>query len=187
MQFAAIQDRAMEVLVGSENPVKIEAAREAFSKYFGQIKVTGIKVSSKVSAQPIDEETFDGAKNRALELKRLNEEENLSADFFVGIEGGITKLCSKWFALGVGCIIGNQGRTGYGVSPCFELPESIIEKLLSGSELGKVMEKISGKDNIRQTEGAIGFLSKAVLDRKALYYHALIAALVPFLNKDLYF
>jgi non-canonical (house-cleaning) NTP pyrophosphatase len=30
----------MEVLVGSENPVKIEAAREVFSKYFGRVKAT---------------------------------------------------------------------------------------------------------------------------------------------------
>ena len=177
----------MEVLVGSENPVKIEAAKEVFSKYFEQVKVTGIEVSSKVSAQPINEETFEGAKNRALELKKLNEKEKLGADFFVGIEGGITKLYSKWFNLGVGCVIDSQGRVGYGVSPYFELSESIVEQLLSGSELGQVMEKISGKDNIRQREGAIGFLSKGVMDRKNLYIHSLIVALVPFLNKDLYF
>jgi len=177
----------MEVLVGSENPVKIEAAREVFSKYFGRVKVTGFEVPSKVSAQPIDEEAFEGAKNRAMELKKLNEKKNLGADFFVGIEGGITKLYSKWFASGVGCVIDNQGRIGYGVSPYFELPESIVEQLFSGSELGKVMEKVSGKDNIRQGEGAIGFLSKAVMDRKTLYIHCLIAALVPFLNKELYF
>jgi len=177
----------MKVLVGSENPVKIEATREVFSKYFGETEVTGIQVPSKVSAQPIGEETFEGAKNRALELKKLNEERNLGVDFFVGIEGGITKLYSKWFALGVGCVIDNQGRIGYGVSPYFELPESIVEQLFSGSELGQVMEKISGEDNIRQKEGAIGFLSKAVLNRKNLYIHSLIVALVPFLNKDLYF
>ncbi len=177
----------MEVLVGSENPVKIEAAREVFSKYFGRVKVTGSGVSSKVSAQPIGEEAFEGAKNRALELKKLNEEKNLRADFFVGIEGGIIKLYSRWFALGVGCVIDNQGRIGYGVSPYFELPESIVEQLLSDSELGEVMEQISGRDNIRQKEGAIGILSKGIMDRKDLYIHCLIVALVPFLNNELYF
>jgi len=177
----------MEVLVGSNNPVKIAATREVFSKYFGQVNVTGIEVSSKVSAQPVGEETFEGAKNRALELKKLNDKKDLGADFFIGIEGGITKLYSKWFASGVGCVIDNQGRIGYGASPYFELPESIIDQLLSGSELGEVMEKISGKDNIRQKEGAIGFLSRGVMDRKNLYIHSLIVALVPFLNKDLYF
>jgi inosine/xanthosine triphosphatase len=176
-----------KVLVGSENPVKVGATREVFSKYFGETEVTGIEVSSKVSAQPVGEETFEGARNRALELKKLNEEKNLGAGFFVGIEGGITKLYSKWFALGAGCVIDNQGRSSYGVSPYFELPENIVDQLLSGDELGDVMEKITGKDNIRQTEGAIGFLSKGMMDRKRLYVHCLIAALVPFLNKDLYF
>jgi inosine/xanthosine triphosphatase len=177
----------MKVLVGSENPVKIEAAREVFSQYFGRVKVTGLGVSSKVSTQPIDEEVFKGAKNRALELKKLKEKKSLGADFFVGIEGGITKLYSKWFASGVGCVIDNQGRIGYGVSPYFELPGKIVKQLLSGSELGEVMEEISGKENIRQKEGAIGMLSKGMMDRKALYIHCLISALVPFINKDLYF
>jgi inosine/xanthosine triphosphatase len=177
----------MKVLVGSKNPVKITATEEVFSKYFGETEVTGIEVSSKVSAQPTNQETFEGAKNRALELKKLNQQKNLGADFFVGLEGGITKLYSKWFNLGVGCVIDNQGRIGYGLSPYFELPESIVKQLLSGSELGQVMAKISGEDNIRQKEGAIGFLSRGMMDRKNLYIHSLIAALVPFLNKDLYF
>jgi len=176
----------MEVLVGSENPVKIVAAKKVFSKYFEQVKVTGIEVSSKVSAQPINEETFGGARNRGLELKKLNEKQNLGADFFVGIEGGIAEFYSKWFALGVACVIDNQNQIGYGVSPCFEPPASIVKQLLSGSKLGEVMAKISGKDNIGQTEGAIGFLSKGMMDRKALYIHSLTVALVPFLNKDLY-
>jgi inosine/xanthosine triphosphatase len=177
----------MKVLVGSQNPIKIEATKEVFLKYFGQTNVIGIKVSSEVSAQPVDEEIFKGAKNRALQLKRLSEKENLEADFFVGIEGGIIKLYSRWFASGAACVIDNQERFGYGLSPCFELPKCIVDKLLSGSELGEVMEQISGKDNIKQKEGAIGFLSKGMMDRKDLYIYCLIAALVPFINKELYF
>ena len=41
-----------------------------------------MEVDSKVSDQPTDEETFEGAKNRALELKKINEEKNLGAKFF---------------------------------------------------------------------------------------------------------
>ena len=32
----------MKILTGSENPVKIEVGREAFSHYFADISVTGI-------------------------------------------------------------------------------------------------------------------------------------------------
>ncbi len=177
----------MKVLVGSQNPVKIEATKEVFRKYFDQTNIIGINVPSEVSAQPVDEEMFEGAKNRALQLKKISEKKNFEADFFIGIEGGIIKLYSRWFASGVACLIDNQGRFCYGLSPCFELPGYIVDKLLSGSELGVVMEQISGKNNIKQEEGAIGFLSKGMMDRKNLYIHCLIAALVPFINKELYF
>ncbi len=177
----------MKVLVGSENPVKIEAVKEAFSKYFKNVEVIGIKVDSKVPAQPINNETFEGAKNRALELKRINEEKNLNAKFFVGIEGGIIKIYSKWFAFGGMCIIDEEGRMGFGTSPHFELPEKIVKELLNGIELGDVMDKITGKHNIKQKEGAIGIFTKGKMNRKNLYVQGLIVALVPFLNEDLYF
>ncbi|MGC9132726.1 MAG: inosine/xanthosine triphosphatase, partial [Candidatus Micrarchaeia archaeon] len=133
------------------------------------------------------DETFEGAKNRALELKKINEEKNLGAKFFVGIEGGIIKIYSKWFAFGAMCIIDDEGKIGFGTSPYFELPENIITHLLNGTELGEVMEKISGIPNIKQKNGAIGFLTKNVMDRKSLYVHGLVVALIPFINKNLYF
>lgn len=177
----------MKVLVGSENPVKIEAVREAFSKHFGDVEVTGTAVDSRVSDMPKNHETFEGAKNRALELKRINEERGLGARFFVGIEGGIIRLYSKWFAFGSMCILDDKGRTGFGTTPHFELPESVTKQLLSGIELGDVMDKITGEQNTKQKSGAIGFLTKGVMDRKNLYVHGLTAALVPFMNEGMYF
>ena len=67
----------MKILVGSQNPVKIEATKEAFSTYFGKVEVRGIKVDSKVSNQPTNDETFHGARNRAFGLKRINDKKIL--------------------------------------------------------------------------------------------------------------
>lgn len=177
----------MKILVGSKNPVKIDSVKEAFSKYFENIEVIGMKVDSKVSDQPINDETFEGAKNRALELKKINEKEKLEAEYFIGIEGGIIKSYSKWFAVGIMCIINKDGKMGFGASPHFELPEKIIKKLLEGIELGLVMDEITGEINIKQKGGAIGYFSKEVMKRKDLYVSGLITALIPFLNKELYF
>lgn len=177
----------MKVLVGSKNPVKIDAVKEAFSKYFNNVEVIGMKVSSNVSNQPINNETFEGAKNRALELKRINREQNIGAKFFVGIEGGIAKMYSRWLAFGAICIIDNKGRIGFGTSPHFELPEKVTKHLLNGIELGDVMDRILGERNTKQKSGAIGFFTKGIMDRKNLYVHGLIVALVPFINKNLYF
>ena len=37
----------MKILTGSENPVKVEAVREAFSQYFDDMTVVGIPVQSE--------------------------------------------------------------------------------------------------------------------------------------------
>ena len=55
----------MRVLVGSANPVKIAAVRDAFEPYFPGAVVEGIETPSGVPAQPVGDETFTGAENRA--------------------------------------------------------------------------------------------------------------------------
>ena len=176
-----------KVLVGSTNPVKIEAVRDSFLKFFDGVEVFGINAQSGVNAQPVNEDTFTGAKNRASFLKDMDMNEGLKADFFVGIEGGISRQFEKWFALGVMCIINSEGKTGYGTSPLFELPDSITEELLDGTELGDVMDRLTGEGNTKQKGGAIGFFTKGIMDRKELYVQGLITALIPFLNEELYF
>lgn len=177
----------MKILVGSKNPVKIASVEQAFANYFENLEVTGIDVSSGVSIQPVNEETFIGAQNRALMLKEINENENLSADFFVGIEGGIAQQFGKWFAFGCMCVIDKFGKTGFGTSPHFELPKSVIEKLLSGLELGDVMDEIQNEQNTKQKNGAIGFFTNGVMNRKELYVEGLKVAIIPFLHKEMFF
>jgi inosine/xanthosine triphosphatase len=179
----------MKVLVGSRNPVKLEATKDAFSKYFNAVEVVGIGVNSKVSNQPIEDETFAGAENRAFELKKTNKERNFNAEFFVGIEGGIKRLFDRWFTFGVICIMDDKGRIGYGTSPFFELPSYITEELLKGKgiELSDVMDNLIGEKNTKEKQGAVGYFTKGVMDRKRYYVDGLTVALIPFLNKDLYF
>lgn len=176
----------MRVLVGSQNPVKIEAVREAFIQYFDDVKVIGREVDSEVPAQPVNEDTFAGAKNRVLALQDLNAAEKVGAQFFVGIEGGIIQLYERWFAFGCMAIGDVQGRLGFGTSPLFELPEALIPELLAGKELGQVIDRLTGDHNTKQKGGAIGFLMGGIMDRKALYVQGLIVALVPFVNEALY-
>ena len=83
-----------KIVVASKNPVKINAVRDAFEKMFPNevFNMEGISVSSGVSDQPIsDTETLQGALNRAGNA----EKENLHADFWVGIEGGIEEKNSE--------------------------------------------------------------------------------------------
>ena len=177
----------MKILVGSKNPVKIKASEEAFLKYFKKVEVVGIEVDSKVPNQPINEGTFEGAENRASELKRINKTKKLNAQFFIGLEGGIIELYSKWFNFGVVYIIDNEGKTGLGISPCFELPDRMVQELLNNAELGEIIGKMTKDRNIKKKGGAIGFFTKGRMERKDLYVFGLITALIPFINERLYF
>jgi len=177
----------MKILVGSKNPVKIDSVKEAFANYFGEIETIGFDVASGVSVQPVNDETFAGAQNRVSELRKLDTQQNLGAEYFVGIEGGITKQFDKWFGFGCMCISDKDGKIGFGMSPCFELPTVVVEELLKGVELGDVMDKIMNKQNTKQKHGAIGFFTNGVMSRKELYIEGLKVAVIPFLHKEMYF
>ena len=69
----------------------------------------------------------------------------------------------------------------------FTLPDFIIEKLHSGEELGDVMDELLNDHNSKQKQGAIGYLSRGVIDRAKLYESGIVMALVPFINKSWYF
>ncbi len=170
----------MKVIVGSENPVKIGAVKEVFEKVFGPVDVIGVKVDSHVSAQPIGEETFEGAKNRAFELR------DRDADFFVGLEGGIIKLHGRWFTFGVSFVLKSDGRNGVGVTSMIELPNRVVERVLSGRELGDVMDEISGEIESKKKGGTAGFFTKNAVTRKDMFVQATVLALAPFIREEFY-
>jgi inosine/xanthosine triphosphatase len=169
----------MKVVVGSINPVKLNAARRAFGEYFSNAEVAGYEVESGVPGQPLAAETFEGAANRALALAKGH-----TADFYVGIEGGVLKQGERWFQANVCCILDAQGRKGYGTSANFELPRGVEDELFSGKELGDVIDLIVGERNTKQKGGAIGYFTKGVITREALVYQSIIAALIPFINTE---
>lgn len=177
----------MKILVGSKNPVKIKAVEEAFSLYFENIEVIGISVPSNVPDQPINEETYLGAENRANELQKINFIKNFNADYFIGIEGGIQQIYNKWFAFGCMCLIHKSGNYSFGTSANFELPEIVTKQLLERKELGYVMDEIMKEENTKQKGGAIAFFTNGKMDRKELYIPGLISALVPFQHQKMYF
>ena len=173
------------VLIVSKNPVKKQAVQEVFTQFFSQIRIDTLALeNSGLKNQPIgEEETYQSSRQRV----RLARKQKPSYDYFVGIEGGIGQHFSHWFAFGGICIMDNAGHTGYGTSPNFQLPESTIKRLLQKEELGLIVDEWTQDTNSKQKGGAIGFLTNGRMGRQQLYVHGLTAALVPFLNSDMYF
>ena len=176
-----------KILIGSENSVKIESARQSFSKFFKPVDVTGLRVDSGVPAQPCNEEVFVGAKNRAEHVKRINDEQHLNANFFVGIEGGILQFHNRWFQGSVIHILDQQYRESFGTTGLYELPNWIIEKLLAGNELGPIIDELVQNSNTKAQQSTIGFLTNGEVDRLKNNTQAITFALVPFLQDNLYF
>lgn len=174
-----------KVIVASKNPVKINATRNAFKKMFPNdlFEVEGISVSSGVSDQPLDEsETILGALNRADNACR----EDSTADFYVGLEGGIKKNDSDMEAFAWCAIKSKEGLLGKGRTGSYFLPPKIVELIQQGKELGEADDIVFGRINSKQENGAVGILTNNVIDRTTYYTGAAILALIPFTNKDLY-
>lgn len=172
----------MRVVVGSRNPVKLASVEDAFSKFFKEVEVTGAEVDSGVSSQPLGGDTFEGALNRARRAR-----DSFKGGFFVGIEGGVFELASRWFSFGVVCVMDKDGKRGYGLTPFFELPTQIVKQLKEGKELGDIVDELTGEKGTRLKRGAVGYLTRGVVDRKLYYIQGVIMALIPFLNEKMYF
>ncbi|MHA7099595.1 inosine/xanthosine triphosphatase [Roseivirga pacifica] len=175
---------SIKVVVASKNPVKINCTSQAFSKAFPNtiLDVQGVSVPSNVSDQPMtDAETLEGAKNRAKNARSAQPD----ADYWVGIEGGIDQESGTMEAFAWISIIGRT-KEGKARTASFDLPEKIRALVNQGVELGHADDMVFERTNSKQGNGAVGILTNGLIDRAAYYEPAVVLALIPFLNQELY-
>jgi inosine/xanthosine triphosphatase len=178
-------DLAMKtIVVASTNPVKAQAAIEGFSAMFPaeEFTVEPLQAVPSISVQPMsDVETLAGALERA----RMVRDAAPAADYWVGIEGGAEPRDGQ---LGVFAwvVVLDRERQGQGRSGEFFLPEKVAGLVRSGVELGEADDRVFGRSNSKQQNGAVGLLTADVVDRAGLYVPAVIFALIPFKNPQLY-
>lgn len=173
-----------KIIVASTNPVKCAAARIGFEKMFPgeSFEVLQAKVPSLVSDQPMgNEETLAGAQNRA----RAARETYPDADFWVGIEGGNKDYKTEMTAF-AWVVVLDRTREGKGRSGEFVLPDKVANLVRQGIELGEADDIVFSRNNSKQGNGAIGLLTGDAVDRTELYIPAVIFALIPFKNPELY-
>ncbi len=128
-----------------------------------------------------DHETFMGAWNRAENLKKTYPD----GDYWVGIEGGIEELHDTMHAFAWMVVI-NQEISGQARTATFPLPEKIKSLVNQGMELGHADDLVFQRSNSKQNDGAVGILTGGLIDRTHYYEHALVLALIPFLNQQIY-
>ena len=175
----------MKILMGTKNPGKIEGAKQAFEKYFDNVEIEGIGVSSDVSDHPINEEIFLGAKNRIKNLKKYAKENNIEADFYIASEAGITNLLGEWIDINSAVIESKDGFQTVGCSQGFQIPEKYMPEIME-TELGKVMDKLFDGENLGKGKGGISRLTHDVVTRIELTKNAFVMALIGHTNGDLW-
>ena len=174
----------MKVVVGSTNPVKIEATKKAFAKVWPKKKweVVGVEVSSGVSHQPMtDKEALKGARNRAKGALKL-----VCADFGVGLEGGLQDFEGIWFDTGWIVIIDKKGLEGIGSTIRMQNAPKTIKMVQAGMELGHVDDIVFKVKNSKQGDGHFGLMSKNAVTRAEAYTEGVISALVRFIRPELF-
>jgi inosine/xanthosine triphosphatase len=173
-----------KIIVASQNPVKIKAALQGFQEMFPEESfiAEGHSVPSGVSDQPLgNEETFAGAHTRALAAQQQLPE----ADYWIGIEGGNIIEAQSMEVMAWVVVLSKQ-QMGKARTAGFFLPPRVIALIDQGYELGHADDIIFGVENSKQTGGSSGLLTKGVMNRLRFYVPAVILALIPFLQPELY-
>jgi inosine/xanthosine triphosphatase len=174
----------MKVAVGSTNPVKIAAVKEAFSSVWPEKEwdVEGVSVSSGVSDQPMSpEESIKGAKNRAKRALAA-----LHADFGVGLEGGLQKVGKYWFDCGWIIVCDREGTIGISTSIWMHTPAKMMKYIKKGLELGHVDDLFFKQTNSKQLNGHFGLMTNDIITRSHAYRDAVTSALARFIHPEIY-
>lgn len=174
----------MLVAVGSTNPVKADATRQAFTQVWpaSAAEVESVEVRSEVSSQPMnDVECIVGARNRAILAREASD-----ADYGVGIEGGLVHVGGLWFDGGWVVIVDREFREGLGGTFRVPVPPEVIRRIEHGAELADAVDEVLGVTDTKYDPGHFGHMTNGVVTRTHGYVDAVAAALARFAHPALF-
>ncbi|XJZ26520.1 DUF84 family protein [Bacillota bacterium Lsc_1132] len=155
----------MKVIIGSKNPAKIKAVKNAFQEKMTEL--ISIDIPSGVNEQPFsDEETIQGAINRARNALKTG-----GGDIGIGLEGGVQETNQGLMLCNWGALATSELDPFIAGGARVLLPEEIADRLRAGEELGPVMDDYAKKQNVRKTEGAIGIFTNGRINRADMFTH----------------
>ena len=162
----------VDIAVGSLNQVKVSAVRTVMERVYGEVRITAVDVPSGVPPQPFESQTHEGSRNRA--LAALGDH-----DMGVGIEAGVFEMLDGLYDVQHCTIVSKDGRETYGQGSGFRYPDSIAGMVRGGMTVGDAVHEVYGDTDIGKKQGAVGLLSKGLIDRKTLTEQSVIAAMIP--------
>lgn len=173
-----------KVIIASQNPIKIEAVKLGFDKMFPDeaFSFAWVSVPSGVSDQPLsNHEVFNGAMNRTNNAQTTVPD----ADYWVGIEAWIEKVWDEMEEL-ARIIVKSATHLWRARTATFFLPPAVVELINQWMELWEADDIVFNRQNSKQQNGAVGILTGDVITRTTYYVEAVVLALIPFKNRELY-
>ncbi|MDZ7629940.1 MAG: inosine/xanthosine triphosphatase [Gemmatimonadaceae bacterium] len=172
------------MVVGSTNPVKIEAVRAVLARCAGSLLVHGVSVPSGVPDQPWgDDETRAGAVARAAAALAMDPD----ADLGVGLEGGVVRESDGGVRTCAWAAVMDRGGTlSTGGSLAMPLPPAVVALLEAGMELGHAMDVVAATTGTKHGRGAVGLLTAGLISRQAAYEPLVTYALARWLGGALW-
>lgn len=172
------------IAVGSANPVKVRAVKNVARRVFRKATVSAHPVTSGVGAQPFEREAVQGAVNRAKQALAAAPRAHLG----IGIEAAILwdAHAQQHHDVQHCAVVDRAGRVTMGHGPGFAYPSAVLERIKQGETVEEAMEALTGIRQIGSGQGAVGFLSRGVVDRVALTESAVLMALLPRLRPGTY-
>ena len=162
----------IDIAVGSANRVKVAAVRTVMERVYGDVRITAVDVPSGVPDQPFGDQTHAGSENRA--RAALGDH-----DMAVGIEAGVFEMLDGLYDIQHCTIVSRDGKVTYGHGSGFRYPDRIAELVRGGMTVGDAVHEVYGNTDIGKKQGAVGLLSKGLIDRKTLTEQSVIAAMIP--------
>lgn len=160
--------------VGSTNPAKLNSVRQATEQHYPEAQVLGFDVQSGVAAQPFsDEETLLGSENRAKAALvagiTAHPQANPETCLGVGLEGGVLEWREEMWTTVWVTVVDHSGQTYSGNGARIKVPQIVAEPIRQGTEMGIVMEKLSGKLDVRKGQGMFGIVTRDFVSRVEEY------------------
>lgn len=137
----------MKIVVGSLSERKIAMPGRVFERFIDSSAFTilGCAALSGVPETPWNEETYQGAHNRAMGSLDLVPD----ADYAVGLESGLTERYGRVFEEAICCVIERSSETEYlGISSGLEVPQSVLDRMKSEGH-ATVMAQLEREYNIQ--------------------------------------
>lgn len=116
----------MKFVIGSNSKRKIDTAERVIKQLFAdsEIVVEGYKSVSGVPETPYDKETFNGAKNRAVDAKA-----NIAnGDMYIGVESGLVERYGYMYEEAWAVVL-HDGKEYCGYSSGLKVPDYILAKM----------------------------------------------------------